>query len=256
MVDSPMWTVATEWQIYFFLPFVLLPIWRRFGALVVIVAAIGLGMLPVLVPGANENLETWCPWFLGPFAMGMTAAVIGVSSQLPARFERPGFWGAATLIVLSMILALETCLPRAWNEAGLWTQDCLNGAAVALLLVYLARSQLTAVKRAPMIARLLESRACVSLGAFSYSLYLIHLPVLDFVHVMLRGHLLATTLVLTMFLVAPPITLLFAYGFHLLFERPALLDYCLEKVRRLKVLRRDLNLGAHSRGCTPAASVR
>jgi peptidoglycan/LPS O-acetylase OafA/YrhL len=29
-INGPLWSVATEWQIYFFFPFFLLPIWRRF----------------------------------------------------------------------------------------------------------------------------------------------------------------------------------------------------------------------------------
>lgn len=30
-INYPMWTVATEWQIYFLLPLILLPLWRKFG---------------------------------------------------------------------------------------------------------------------------------------------------------------------------------------------------------------------------------
>ena len=45
-IDYPMWSVATEWQIYFLFPLVLLPVWKRFGA----AAAVGAGFLIGLVP--------------------------------------------------------------------------------------------------------------------------------------------------------------------------------------------------------------
>jgi peptidoglycan/LPS O-acetylase OafA/YrhL len=38
-INAPMWTVATEWQIYFFFPLLLLPIRRRFGLFSAIISA-------------------------------------------------------------------------------------------------------------------------------------------------------------------------------------------------------------------------
>ena len=42
-IDYPMWSVATEWQIYFLFPLVLLPIWQRWGSAASAAAAFGRG---------------------------------------------------------------------------------------------------------------------------------------------------------------------------------------------------------------------
>src|SRR5882724_12742624 len=71
-IDGPLWSVATEWQIYFFFPLLLLPIWRRLGAaLRVLVGFIVGGSLLWLAP---EAADTAASWYLGLFALGMGAA--------------------------------------------------------------------------------------------------------------------------------------------------------------------------------------
>jgi peptidoglycan/LPS O-acetylase OafA/YrhL len=49
-IIHPLWTVATEWQLYFFFPLFLLPIWRRFGLTSVVLAAFLIGIAPVISP--------------------------------------------------------------------------------------------------------------------------------------------------------------------------------------------------------------
>ena len=38
-IGYPLWSVATEWQIYFFLPLLILPLWRRLGLIAAVAAA-------------------------------------------------------------------------------------------------------------------------------------------------------------------------------------------------------------------------
>jgi peptidoglycan/LPS O-acetylase OafA/YrhL len=234
MVDSTMWTVATEWQIYFFFPLVLLPVWRRFGVAAVIVVALSLGMIPVMFNSSSDDLGTWSPWLLGLFAMGMAAAQTAVSPCVPKRWQAPRLWGIAALMGFIAILVFQTSLPRLWNLGGLWTQDCLNGAAISLLLVYLARCQLADPTHRPILERFFRARVFVFLGAVSYSVYLVHLPILDVVHVLLRNYLAGTRLVTAMFLLGTPIAVIFGYGFHLLFEKPTFLEYCSAAIRLLR----------------------
>ena len=83
-IDAPTWSVATEWQIYFLFPLLLLPLHRRFGAVATLLGATVIGLLPVyLFPGH----EMGCPWFLALFALGMQAAANypGLPSAPPWR---------------------------------------------------------------------------------------------------------------------------------------------------------------------------
>src|SRR6478609_8926959 len=46
-INGPLWSVASEWQIYFFFPLLLLPLWRRFGPLAALLGAALLGYAPL-----------------------------------------------------------------------------------------------------------------------------------------------------------------------------------------------------------------
>ena len=78
-LDPPMWSVATEWQIYFIFPFLLLPIWRRFGNAATLGAALVLGIGPRFLFGTAANIGP--PWYITLFTFGMIAAVLCFSNQ-------------------------------------------------------------------------------------------------------------------------------------------------------------------------------
>jgi peptidoglycan/LPS O-acetylase OafA/YrhL len=231
VVDSPMWTVATEWQIYFFFPLVLLPLWRRFGMATAVAAAVLLGLLPVLLRYDSADMGTWCPWFLGLFAVGMAAAELAVSPRIEGPFKSPRLWGIAAAALFAVIILGETRLAAYWDLMGMWAKDLLDAGVVALLLVYLARAQLSERKRQPLLARFLESRLCVLLGAFSYSLYLTHVPLLNLIDIALRAYISGKALVMAMFVLAPMLTVIGAYCFHLAFETPQFSEYCMQRVK-------------------------
>ena len=62
-IDPPMWSVATEWQIYFVFALFLLPLWRRFGNALTMLAAFGLGLAPhFLLPGRTSTGQARGTW--------------------------------------------------------------------------------------------------------------------------------------------------------------------------------------------------
>lgn len=71
-IDYPMWSVATEWQIYFFFPLVLLPIWRRWGSAATVAIAFVISLAPLFL--FFDRFSGVSPHFLGLFALGMAAA--------------------------------------------------------------------------------------------------------------------------------------------------------------------------------------
>jgi peptidoglycan/LPS O-acetylase OafA/YrhL len=81
-IDPPMWSVATEWQIYFSLPILIL-IWRRWGVAALVASGFGIGLFLVplfdifirfVYPGCL--VSTMCPWYFGLFALGRPVALV------------------------------------------------------------------------------------------------------------------------------------------------------------------------------------
>jgi peptidoglycan/LPS O-acetylase OafA/YrhL len=218
-INGPLWSVATEWQIYFFFPFVLLPIWRRFGALPSLLVGFALGCSFLWVaPGAAHSVNSW---YLGLFGLGMCAAGIGFASRAQERSLRERApWGLITLALLGAVGVGVTALIKRWF-AVMPLSDSLVGAATASALVYLTRCALRpATEPRPLLLRAFESGPLVLLGRFSYSLYLTHLPIVALCYFGLRRYALSPgSQWLWLVLLSLPLSLLFSYGFFWLFER-------------------------------------
>ena len=231
-IDHPMWSVATEWQIYFFFPLLLLPVWKRWGS----AAAVGVAFLISLPPWFfffNIFREV-VPLFLGLFALGMAAADINFSPKPSLQRWRERLpWGglAAGLTAGLIVISVQ---PWHW-VGGAATKDGIKeiivGMATACLLVactrWLTRRHETSTDQsstpAPIVLRILESRPAIRLGTFSYSLYLIHAPVLALCMSALRPfHLTPTVELAVMLAAATPLALAVSFLFHLAFEKPFL----------------------------------
>jgi peptidoglycan/LPS O-acetylase OafA/YrhL len=216
-INGPLWSVATEWQIYFFFPFVLLPAWRRAGMAgsLALAFAVGYG-LTLLWPVPAVSAVSW---YLALFALGMVAAGIGHAARPQERELRAAVpWG-----VLALVLALA-CAVGGLVFAQAWflhkpRTDLLVGVATAALLVHCTRQVADGLQPGPVV-RLLHAPALVGLGHFSYSLYLSHLPVVALCFLAVRPLGLAPLPhMLAMLALSVPASLLVAYGFHRAVER-------------------------------------
>jgi peptidoglycan/LPS O-acetylase OafA/YrhL len=216
-VNGPLWSVATEWQIYFLFPLILLPVWRRFGNGAAILAGFAIGLAPVYLLPQKANLWWACPWFIGLFALGMAAAAVAFN---PSAKRRPWLRWIATWQTAALASAMVVVLER-WGLRGrnMWQSDLLVGVGTASLILYCVRVRQASVPLSPVV-RALEARWVVGLGAMSYSLYLVHYPVIQGGLRLLQSRgasvevILAVQLSLTLGLV-----LSLAYLFHLAFER-------------------------------------
>jgi peptidoglycan/LPS O-acetylase OafA/YrhL len=219
-INGPLWSVATEWQIYFFFPLLLLPVWRRFGMLGGIAGAALVGYAPLAIWPGPANLAI--PWYLVLFTFGMAAAAIGFSEQPLERKLREGlpWWCISTGSWIFCALFGVTA-GRLWFSHKPLT-DLAVGFATASLLIQLTRR--TIAGKPSRLLRLLESRPLVGLGHFSYSLYLTHLPVLALCYfglksLGLRAHVGAATLLIA----GGAASLAMAWAFYLAVERRFLL---------------------------------
>ena len=216
-INPPMWSVATEWQIYFLFPLLLLPVWKRFGSFVTIAVAFIVGSVPPLL---IEQLKPACPWFLGLFALGMVAATISVSRMIP--FNQLLRWskmscllGLAAFFAGTFVLGTQTL----WQH--LYLMDYLVGFTIACFLLLCTGYYLNQPKSFhPSFLRFLMAPQITQLGLFSYSLYLVHFPILSLLHLWIRPLHLSPIKELSFLLtVGTAASLVSGYLFHILFER-------------------------------------
>ncbi len=216
--NSPMWSVGTEWQIYFLLPWILLPMWRKFGTIAPVIVGYGAGI------GLHFVLHGFCdcgaPWFIGLFAMGMAGAAISFSPRpfdVLLRTRLP--WGLLTLCGTALVLGMVFKMSYKYYPE----MEMAVGLPALAGLVYCARYRSQHEPTAgdtPLVLRFLESRIAVKLGAMSYSLYLIHVLVVEIVN----AAILRTSITpLMQLLVTLPLTttlaLVVGYLFHCTIER-------------------------------------
>ncbi len=226
-INPPLWTVGTEWELYFFFPILLLPIWRRFGLLSVIISAYLIGLAPFYL--FNRIFEPASTWFLGLFAIGMVAADISFSQKqklIKLRNSLP--WGVLTILFTIIGFVAE------WRRLGLhiWIGESFFGLATACLFIYCTKLVVDG-KKLPRILRVFEHPVAITLGAFSYSLYLTHGPVLTLVRrFLLTLQMSPTMFAVVLYVVGVVSSLVFAYVFYLIFERPFMSGFL--KKRKVK----------------------
>ena len=221
-INGPFWSIALEWQIYFIFALLLIPLRQRFGRLAVVTAALALSVLPLFF-----KLGGTSPWFLLLFVQGMLAA------EWVAR--PPNLSAKALAALAGMLFVLSGTLEvLIWRDSFPWPStpwlasalqiglDILLGCATVAMLLAGA----LAPQQAPLrpLFQLLASRPLVLLGSFSYSIYLLHDPLLALgIHyarpLIVAAPLQAFPFVLTTLL---PVVLGISWLFHLAFERPFL----------------------------------
>jgi peptidoglycan/LPS O-acetylase OafA/YrhL len=218
-LNPPLWSVALEWQIYFLFALVLLPVWRRIGPHATLLFACALCVLPVAWGGAFAH-----PWYVGSFALGMWAAAGNFSTKLSAStWMAKTPWGVVCVAFLIPVALWLVVLKGDLNDVVHWiplaaVHSCAS-IATAAFLIHSTGALMR--NRQSTVVRGMSHPWSVTLGGFSYSLYLLHYPLVAVLCVILRvlGVSLAPTFVLLAF-VGTPMILVICYAFHLLFEKP------------------------------------
>jgi peptidoglycan/LPS O-acetylase OafA/YrhL len=227
-INTPMWSVATEWDIYFVFPLLLLPVWRRLG----IGALISVAAVVSIVPQLFVPLIDWAaPWFILLFALGMAAAAVSCDPALtPQRRGEMRRWsGLGAVLCVPLFLgcyAVRGLIHGRWPVLYQIAADTTFGLDAACLIIFCATQPHFAEQekgeRVSPVVKFAQSPIAVTLGRFSYSLYLVHWPIL----VLARGWLdrlgvsVGATIVAMFLMTGPAVAI--AYGFHLLFEKPFL----------------------------------
>lgn len=203
-INGPAWSVATEWQLYFALPFLLLPIWRRFGTRGALAAAVVMAIVVAVFLPAVEGAHFW---FIALFAMG-AAAAHAVVRETPV--PRLGILTLAAWVVAGGVIGA--------TKSPAWASELLLGVAMSLFVLWLAK--LRQAGRRNFMHATLESKALAGTGKWSYSLYLIRSPILALGNLLLLN--VQTPTIVRFGLMAAvvlPIAAALSFVFYLFVER-------------------------------------
>ncbi|MFC4011053.1 acyltransferase family protein [Nonomuraea purpurea] len=209
--NGALWSIAVEAQLYVVFPLLLLVL-RRMGALAMVGAVtavvVAVGLLAPVVPAVGALMRL-TPQFAALFALGMAGAgVVRLRRRVPLQ------WLA--LAALLPVLALIVVNGSVWTIANLYWIDLIIGPATVLLLAAVATG------RPGPLVWLLDTPPVRSLGSFSYSLYLIHAPIVVNVHALLIAPRMEQGIpaFLVCLAVAVPVTVVAARLFAAVFELP------------------------------------
>ena len=212
--NGAFWSIGVEAELYLLFPLILL-VRRRFSA----AAAVACVTLPVIVrglmaPGANPvEGDNWLAPHLAPvFVAGVVGAGIVVASERVRRLP----WGWFAVLAALPVLALGFVQGSVWTVRHYFWIDLAIAPAMTMLIAAVATGQ------PAWLVRLLTTRPLQRLGDFSYSLYLIHLPIVLVVIRRVAPHFVAPGLHTFCFtlLLGLPVSVLTAWLFSQVFELP------------------------------------
>lgn len=206
-INPPMWSVALEWQIYFLFPFLLLPVWRRFGSIIMLTVA---SLTAFFLHGRVHS-----EWFIVLFAMGMIGANVNFSNKQSLKVYRENIpWNGIANFLLIVWIALTLICPLKQ-----FIEDLLLGLAFVCLMISCSHCLIQGRKN--VFLRFFSSKWMTTVGTFSYSLYLTHSLTIAIVEVCLSSFNIGPDMKLLILIsTALPASLLFAYKFYLAFEKP------------------------------------
>jgi len=200
-LNGVLWSIAIEFQLYFLFP-VLARVFRRIGWGPTLGLTIAVSVaLALLIP---RGVKLY-PWFLALFFLGMVGAWYGLSPT------RRGTW----LWIVGCV-GLGACIVGSCAEWSPIITECGLALTVVALLSEGTRAELGGRKS---VASAFALRPLAAVGAFSYSLYLMHHPVLQTLAIF-RPQSIQTPLreLGYLLLVGLPVVLIACYAFALAFE--------------------------------------
>jgi peptidoglycan/LPS O-acetylase OafA/YrhL len=167
--NGAFWSIGVEAELYLVFP-LLLVIRRRLGA-IILIAGVTLPVVTWGLSAANASPVEGANWLTPNLAPVFVAGVVGAGVIVaPEKVRRlPWHWLAA--LAAMPALSLIAIKGSAWTVGHYFWVDLAVVPAMTMLLAAVATG------RPAFLMWLLATRPIRSLGDFSYSLYLIHLPI-------------------------------------------------------------------------------
>lgn len=212
-INHVYWSIGVECKIYLLFP-LLLMMFDRFGVLssAAISAALTLWLAYAFRATPFSILS---PHYIGLFCFGAAAAyVVNSPESFWKRLRESRLWDGClvgALLTTSLLLRVWGLAPHRY-----FAVDLFIGLGATAVLVLSGRSPSSRTRR------LLSWRPLVFIGAFSYSLYLIHAPLLQVVwQLAISGNFRSETAeFFALLALGVPFVLLCSWGFYRACERP------------------------------------
>jgi len=212
--NGAFWSIGVEAELYLLFPLLLLI--RRRSSAVILAACVTLPVIArgLMAPGASPvEGDNWLAPHLAPvFVAGMIGAGLVAARDRVRRLPWAGFAVLAALPVL----VLGVVQGSVWTVNHYFWIDLAIAPAMTMLIAAVATG-----RPAPLL-RFLTTRPIRSLGGFSYSLYLIHLPIVLAVIRRVAPHFVSPGLPTFWFTlaVALPVSVFGSWLFSQIFEMP------------------------------------
>ena len=211
--NGAFWSIAIEAQLYVLLPLLLLVVRRR--GLALMLAAVTLPVLVIGVFAPTVPVVDLFTRFTPQLAVGFAAGVVAAGMAHDERCRRLPLLSLAAVAAVPP-LALVVAMGPVWTFGHWLWVDLAALPAMTLLLAAIGAG------RARRVSRALDVAPLRSLGGFSYSLYLIHAPIVvalaELVVLPRLGWGVDTLLV--MLVLAVPVSLLASRLFAAVFDLP------------------------------------
>ncbi len=217
-INGALWSISIEAQLYLLFPWLILVMQKRSPVALLILTAIPSLLVAGFVPGAAKMYS----WFAILFVAGMMAAHYAHRPD-PVKGLKPAygfaiFWSG--LIATFYMVYQQAVVGKSLDSTTLIASDLTCGFATAAFL-YSAT-----ISPGGLAQRALSARWLVRIGVASYSLYLIHHPLLQVLYInrpsWASSPELETAYLVTM---ALPVIVVVSLAFSWVFERPFVKSY-------------------------------
>ena len=141
-INTPMWSIAAEWQIYFIFPLLILPLAKKIGILSSAIVVFIITSAPYIVsftsPAHNwghgfRSLWSTHPWYIGLFSFGMLGACINYNNSY--KYMKSLHWHIISMIAIIPFLYIAFFRLRYINNY-MWLCDLSIGISVMSALIY------------------------------------------------------------------------------------------------------------------------
>lgn len=201
-INGVLWSIAVEVQLYMLFPLLIRGV-RQKGRFVTFTVSSLIAFLAMSnVPYAQKLYF----WYLPLFAAGIIACSLIYRPAIRPVFQKIFAW-------FTLVGGIWAATQYATHGDPLPNGDISIGLAVAALCYLLTSGG------APTLRKIIGCRPLAALGTFSYSLYLMHHPILQIVY-SLRPLKSEEGVFRYLVWVGLPVVLLFTYGFAQIFEIP------------------------------------
>jgi peptidoglycan/LPS O-acetylase OafA/YrhL len=226
-INGPLWTIGVEWRCYLLLPIIVIA-WRRFGYRKTFVVTSVLTLLFWFFLERTGVVYAHSP-FLIVFMLGIGAAYIATGDSPSLHYwQKQRWWIIAAVANLSLLAyhLFKSSWPQEWHSQ-------YSGLFYILLIGFAAFTTLVVVGSGETwSSRLFSWRPLAGIGQWSYSLYLLHIPVFYLGWLIVKEMHVAWHPYLRSLIIFVPLTLAMSYAFYCMIERPSVaLSTWLQKLR-------------------------